>query len=200
MNCPCGRIEKNARFILKDAIMKSGTKSDGMMEKTIIDFGDADEKARWQAVNDAVMGGLSEGRMSEVDGAGVFTGRVSLENFGGFASVRSLPREFDLMGYDGLIVRVRGDGRRYRLRLKTDDDFEGLAYQATFFTDPAEWTEARLSFDEFVPVYRGYVVEGAPALDPAKIRRVGFMIADRQEGSFRLQIREVRAYRNDRTS
>jgi NADH dehydrogenase [ubiquinone] 1 alpha subcomplex assembly factor 1 len=167
------------------------------MEKTIIDFGDADEKGRWEAVNDVVMGGLSDGRMSTAGGAAVFHGRVSLENYGGFASVRTFPREFNLRGYDGLIIRVRGDGRRYRLRLKTDNDFEGLAYQAAFFTELAEWTESRISFDEFVPVFRGAVVQGAPPLDPAKVRRVGFMIADRQAGPFRLDIREVRAYRND---
>lgn len=165
-----------------------------MMEKTIIDFSDADEMERWEAVNDVVMGGLSEGRMSVGDGAAIFTGNVSLENYGGFASVRSLPRGLYLGEYDGLIVKVRGDGRRYRLRLKTDEEFEGLAYQATFFTQVGEWTESHLSFDEFVPVFRGYVVEDAPALDPAKIKRVGFMIADKQEGPFKLEIREVRAY------
>jgi hypothetical protein len=166
-----------------------------MIEKTIIDFGDAGEKGKWEAVNDFVMGGLSEGQLLASGGAAVFHGMVSLENFGGFASVRSLPRRFDLRGYDGLIVRVRGDGRRYRLRLKTDDDFEGLAYQATFFTDPAGWIEPRLSFDEFVPVFRGAIVQEAPQLEPAEINRIGFMIADRQEGPFRLVIREVRAYR-----
>jgi NADH dehydrogenase [ubiquinone] 1 alpha subcomplex assembly factor 1 len=174
--------------------MESDTRPRGMKEKTIIDFGDADEKGRWEAVNDLVMGGLS---MSAAGGAAIFHGRVSLENFGGFASVRSLLRQFDLRGYDGLIVRVRGDGRRYRLRLKTDDDFEGLAYQAAFITHRDEWTEPRLSFDEFVPVFRGAVVLGAPLLDPTKIRRIGFMIADRQEGPFRLVIREVRTYRQD---
>jgi NADH dehydrogenase [ubiquinone] 1 alpha subcomplex assembly factor 1 len=172
--------------------------SAGIMKKTIIDFADTGEKGRWETVNDVVMGGLSEGRMAVADGAAIFTGVVSLENFGGFASVRSLPREFDLRGYDGLIVMVRGDGRRYRLRLKTDDDFEGFAYQATFFTVPGEWTEPCLSFDEFFPVFRGSLVDGAPALDPAGIRRVGFMIADRQEGPFRLEIRKVRAYRKER--
>ncbi|MEJ2684992.1 MAG: CIA30 family protein [Candidatus Sulfobium sp.] len=177
--------------------MEPGTGSKDMKEKTIINFGDAGEKERWEPLNDVVMGGRSEGGMSVADGAAVFTGRVSLENSGGFASVRSLPQEFDLTGYDGLIVEVRGDGRRYRLRLKTDDDFEGFAYQATFFTDPAGWTEARLSFEEFFPVFRGRLVDGAPGLDPSRIRRVGFMIADRQEGPFRLEIREVKAYSED---
>jgi NADH dehydrogenase [ubiquinone] 1 alpha subcomplex assembly factor 1 len=166
-----------------------------MKEKTIIDFGDAGEQGRWEEVNDLVMGGLSAGRVAVADGKAIFSGRVSLENFGGFASVRSLPREFDLVGCDGLIVRVRGDGRRYRLRLKTDDEYEGIAYQATFFTEPDQWLEARISFEEFFPVFRGRLVKGAPALDPARVRRIGFMIADRQEGLFRLEIGEVRAYR-----
>lgn len=167
-----------------------------MEEKTIIDFGNAAEKEKWGVVNDVVMGGLSAGRMSVARGIAVFHGRVSLENSGGFASVRSIPRRFDLSGYDGLIIRVRGDGRRYRLRLKTDDDYEGVTYQATFFTEPSEWTEPRLSFDEFSPVFRGRVLEDAPPLDRARIRRVGFMIADKQEGAFRLEIKAVRAYRN----
>jgi NADH dehydrogenase [ubiquinone] 1 alpha subcomplex assembly factor 1 len=169
-----------------------------MKEKKIIDFSDSSEKGMWQRVNDGVMGGLSESSLSPADDMAVFEGTVSLENFGGFASVRSLPREFHLAGYEGLIVRSRGDGKRYRLRLKMDDDFEGISYQAIFFTDPSGWTESRLSFDEFVPVFRGSVVDGAPDLEPARILRVGFMIADKQEGLFRLEIKEVRAYRDER--
>ena len=168
-----------------------------MQGKKIIDFSDSSERGMWERVDDVVMGGLSESLLSPADTTAVFHGTVSLEHFGGFASVRSLPRDFGLGGYDGLIVTVRGDGRRYRLRLKTDDDLEGISYQAIFFTDPATWTESRLSFDEFVPVFRGSLVEGAPDLDPASIRRVGFMIADKQEGTFRLEIKEVRAYRDD---
>ena len=140
-----------------------------MKEKKIIDFRDASESGKWERINDAVMGGMSESSLTPADEMAVFEGIVSLENFGGFASVRSLPREFGLGGYDGLILRVRGDGRRYRLRLKTDDDYEGVSYQAVFFTDASEWTESRLSFDEFVPVFRG-----------------------------RLEIKEVRAYASER--
>jgi NADH dehydrogenase [ubiquinone] 1 alpha subcomplex assembly factor 1 len=169
-----------------------------MMEKKIIDFSDSSEKRMWERINDGVMGGLSESSLSPADEMAVFEGTVSLENLGGFASVRSLPREFDLGGYEGLIVRVRGDGKRYRLRLKTDDDYEGISYQAIFFTERAGWTESRLSFDEFVPFFRGAVVEGAPELEPARINRVGFMIADRQEGPFKLEIKEVRAYIEER--
>lgn len=165
-----------------------------MKEKLIIDFKDPAENGQWEKVNDVVMGGRSISRITIEGGTAVFQGEVSFESYGGFASVRSLPRDFGLEGYDGLIVRIRGDGKRYRFRLRTGDEYDGIAYQATFQTKPGEWTAARLPFSEFVPVYRGRVVPGAPLLEPGRIRKVGFMIADSQEGPFRLEIEWVKAY------
>ncbi|MDH4232654.1 MAG: CIA30 family protein [Nitrospirota bacterium] len=164
------------------------------MKKLIIDFKDPVENGQWERVNDAVMGGISESRLLIQGGTALFEGEVSLENYGGFASIRSLPRDFGLEGYDGLIARVRGDGKSYRLRLRTDDEYEGIAYQGVFETKPGEWLSVQLPFSGFVPVFRGRVVPGAPALSPGRIRRVGFMIADRQEGLFRLEIEGVEAY------
>jgi monofunctional biosynthetic peptidoglycan transglycosylase len=92
------------------------------------------------------------------------------------------------------MVRVKGDGKDYRLRLRTDDTYEGTAYQANFSTEKDEWITVRLPFDEFIPVFRGRVVNDAPQLDLRSIRRMGFMIADKQEGPFRLEIEKVTAY------
>jgi len=103
------------------------------MEKTIIDFSSSDEQKRWEIINDAVMGGVSESRIALADNkAALFQGIVSLEHYGGFASMRSHPREFELSGFSGLMIRVKGDGKDYRLRLRTDSDYEGIAYQAHF--------------------------------------------------------------------
>jgi len=70
-----------------------------MEEKLIIDFKDPAEDRQWEKVNDVVMGGLSRSRITIDGGTAVFQGEVSLENYGGFASVRSLPRNFGLEGY-----------------------------------------------------------------------------------------------------
>ena len=165
------------------------------MEKTIVDFSSSDEKESWEIINDAVMGGISTSRISISKGkAALFEGVVSLENYGGFASIRSLPRDFELSGYKGLVVSVKGDGKNYRLRLRMDETYEGIAYQAHFSTEEDTWIEARLSFDEFAPVYRGQTVSDAPPLDITTIRRLGFMIADKQDGPFRLEIEWVKAY------
>jgi monofunctional biosynthetic peptidoglycan transglycosylase len=165
------------------------------MEKTIIDFSSPDEQNRWEIINDAVMGGVSDSRISIIKNkAALFQGIVSLENYGGFASMRTLPREFDLAGCNGLIVRVKGDGKSYRLRLRTDNTYEGIAYQAHFSTEQGQWITARLSFEAFTPVFRGRVMNDAPPLDITAIRRIGLMIADKQEGPFRLEIEWVKAY------
>jgi monofunctional biosynthetic peptidoglycan transglycosylase len=165
------------------------------MEKTIIDFSLTDEQNHWETINDAVMGGISTSRMfvSENNTA-IFQGEVSLENYGGFASIRTRPRKFGLNGFQGLEVRILGDGKAYRLRLKTDDDYEGIAYQAHFSTSPGEWILVRLPFDSFTPVFRGRVVSDAPQLNIDAVRRIGFMVADKQAGPFRLEIKWVKAY------
>jgi monofunctional biosynthetic peptidoglycan transglycosylase len=117
-----------------------------------------------------------------------------LENNGGFASVRTEPFDFGLTEFKGLELRVRGDGKRYQLRLRTDRNSDGIAYRASFETAEAEWTTIRLDFQDFIPSFRGRRVASAPVLDPARIRQIGFLISDNQEGSFRLEVASIKAY------
>jgi hypothetical protein len=162
---------------------------------TVIDFASPKSGARWRIVNDGVMGGLSQSQMSvTTEQTGVFQGTVSLENNGGFASVRTEPADFGLAPSKGLELRVRGDGKRYQLRLRTDRDWDGIAYRATFETADGEWTTIRLDFRDCIPSYRGRPVPSAPVLDPARIRQIGFLISDKQEGSFRLEVGSIKAY------
>lgn len=158
-----------------------------------IDFTEEGEPERWLAVNDGVMGGVSEGGMEIADGVGVFSGRLSLENNGGFSSVWRRPASYRLAGTTGLRLRVRGDGRPYRVRLATPDTREDVNYQAEIETTDGEWTEHELPYSAFVPRYRGRRVE-APPLDPARIRRIGFLLADGQPGPFRLEIDWIGSY------
>ena len=130
------------------------------------------------------------------DGTGVFAGRLSLANNGGFASVRTVMASGDLSNFAGLVLRVRGDGRRYQLRLRTDGDFDGLAYRAEFDTEPGRWIAVALPFDAFVPTFRGYVPSNAPPLDPGAIRQLGVLIGDKIEGEFRLEVQRIIAVKN----
>jgi NADH dehydrogenase [ubiquinone] 1 alpha subcomplex assembly factor 1 len=163
--------------------------------KLIFDFSLPGEEKRWEIMTDDVMGGISQSQMFiSSNKTAVFHGEVSLENDGGFAFIRTRPQDYQLGGYTGLSLRVKGDGKKYRLRLRTDDEFEGVAYQAGFTTQLEKWIIVHLPFKEFIAVFRGRVVSEAPKLEAGHIRRIGFMIADKQSGAFTLEIEWVKAY------
>jgi len=171
------------------------TDGDGMDEpKNLIDFGDAD-RSEWLAINDGVMGGISQSGIRRTDeGTGVFAGALSLENSGGFASVRAALGPHDLSTWAGLEVRVRGDGRTYQLRLRSDDGFDGIAYAADFQTRAGEWTVTRIPFHQFYPKFRGRALADVPPLDTSRIHHLAFMLADRKPGPFSLEIDFVRTW------
>ncbi len=159
---------------------------------TIIDFARGD--ATWPSINDGVMGGVSSGEMVAGDGYATFRGTVSFDNNGGFSSVRSPAVDHDLSGFDGLVIRVRGDGKRYGFRLKTDASFDGVSYQVLITPPAGEWSEISVPFTDFIPVFRGRVVPEHPPLDPSRVATFGLLIG-RQEGDFRIDIESIGAYR-----
>lgn len=148
---------------------------------------------RWAPIDDVVMGGRSASDvLPSNDGTLVFTGRVSLERGGGFASIRCEPGRYDLSRFAGIVVRVRGDGKTYKLNVKTDAGFDSVQYQAVFATGADLWRDIRLPWNAFEPRFRGRPRPDAPPLDPGRIVTVGFLIADRQAGPFRLEIAAIR--------
>jgi hypothetical protein len=164
------------------------------MARDLFDFQTAESTARWSAIDDAVMGGVSASHLRhDPAGHAVFEGVVSLDNNGGFASVRSRAGALGAPGAVSYVLEVRGDDKRYKLNLRTDDAFDGVNYQAVFEAPRDQWTTVRLPVAEFRPTFRGRVVATAPPLDPARVRQVGLMIADRQAGAFSLAVRSISA-------
>ncbi len=164
------------------------------MARQLFDFQAVESTADWSAIDDAVMGGISASHLRhDPAGHAVFEGVVSLDNNGGFASVRSRAGALGAPGIVAYVLEVRGDGKRYKLNLRIDDAFYGVNYQAAFDTPRDQWTTVRLPVAEFRPTFRGRVVPTAPPLDPARVRQVGLMIADRQAGAFSLAVRSISA-------
>ena len=162
--------------------------ADAATEKIVYDFQNATNAPAWQVVNDDVMGGISTSSFRLTNGVALFQWKVSLENNGGFASVRSLPARHDLAGSDAFVVRVRGDGRSYKFTARTDPGFDSAIYQSVFTTKKGQWEEHRLPFKQFIPTFRGRVLSGEPPLDPAKVTAVGLLISDKQVGPFQLEL------------
>ena len=179
---------------LAGACLALAMNADAASEKTIFDFQTATNSPAWQVVNDDVMGGVSTSQFQVlINGGAVFSGVVSLENNGGFASVRSSPVRQNLNGTDAFVFRVQGDGRRYKFTVRTESGFNAPNYQAEFTTRRGEWEEHRLSFKDFVPTFRGRVLTDVPPLNPAKVASVGFLISDQQEGAFKLEVSWIKA-------
>jgi monofunctional biosynthetic peptidoglycan transglycosylase len=162
--------------------------------QVLADFSDPREIAAWRALHDTVMGGRSDGALvAGEDGAALFTGTISLENNGGFASVRGPIRRYPLQGCHGVTIEVRGDPRRFQLRFRTDDRFDGVAWRAFFEPAADEWQRISLPFQVFVPVFRGRVLGPEGQLEPLRITRLGLMLADGKAGPYRLEIRRISA-------
>ncbi|KZV23743.1 hypothetical protein F511_33751 [Dorcoceras hygrometricum] len=132
----------------------------------------------WGALDDVVMGGVSESSFlidpsgSESGGpTGIFRGVVSTANNGGFTSIRtrnfSVPE--DLSAYDGLELRIKGDGRRYKLIVRTSRDWDTIGYTAGFDTVNEQWQSVRLPFSSLRPIFRARTVPDAPPFDPREI-------------------------------
>lgn len=159
----------------------------------LFDFDDIDPG--WRTVTDGVMGGVSTSLVSIDPAAGrlTFSGELSLENNGGFASIRSSPTSYDLHEYDGISLRVRGDGKSYRFRIRTQKNKSSISYSKCFETEPNTWLEILFLFSEMTPMYRGNVVGDVGSLDPASILSFGMTVADKQQGSFQLEVERISA-------
>ncbi|CAK9152633.1 unnamed protein product [Ilex paraguariensis] len=182
-------------------------------------YGFEDNSSRelpWGALDDVVMGGVSESTF-QVDpnggesggSTGLFRGVVSTANNGGFTSIRtknfSIPE--DLSAYDGLELHVKGDGRRYKFIVRTSRDWDTVGYTAGFDTVEGQWQSVRLPFSSLRPIFRARTVADAPPFDPSQIVSLQLMFSKFEydgklnptfvEGPFQLPISSIRAYIKD---
>ena len=164
--------------------------------RPLLDFAGPDADQKWQAVNDGVMGGVSDGRFRIThEDTLEFFGTLSLENNGGFASVRSKPTELDIKPGDTIVVRVKGDGREYVLNLYTKSRRMAFSYRASLPTTKDQWTEVAVPLVGFIPTAFGNRVQGMGPVEPDQISSVGFMLSDKKTGPFKLEVGWVKVER-----
>jgi hypothetical protein len=154
-----------------------------------LDFTNAQTSANMWVVNDGVMGGISESRFRPDTEGVMIEGIVSLENNGGFASVRSAAAFSP--GTVALEMKLKGDGKRYKFIVRTDASPRSPMYQADFVASDG-WHSYRFVPSDFRASFRGRAVD-APQLVFAEVKELGILIADKQAGSFRIQLQHVRA-------
>jgi hypothetical protein len=160
--------------------------------RILFDFGSPEQAALWSPVDDVVMGGISRSAFNLAEpGTAEFSGAVSLDFGGGFASVRTRAQAWPTAGAKAFVLRVLGDGKTYKFTVRTDDGYDGIQYQSRLTPPAGEWADVVLPSAGFVASFRGRPVRGAPPLDMSRVRALGLMIADRQAGPFELRVARI---------
>ncbi len=153
---------------------------------TLFDFTKNSSIKEWLIVNDGVMGGFSKGKISLTDeGHARFNGHVSLENNGGFTSVRYYAPSVAVDPKQSAILRVKGDGNEYQFRISHKNQVE-YSYVATFKTS-GDWETIIIPLSSMAPTYRGQKMD-LPNFNFKKIEEVQFLIGNGKEQDFELLI------------
>ena len=157
-----------------------------MPQMMIFDF-DKNSKIRdWRIVDDVVMGGVSKSNITiNKGGHGVFSGHVSLDNNGGFSSVRHQFSGLNVSGYNKFIVRIKGDGKNYQFRVKSKLN-EYHSYKHEFSTNKT-WQIIEIPFDKLKATFRGRLLD-MDSFSNNILEEIGFLISNKKEEYFKLEI------------
>lgn len=156
---------------------------------TIYDFNKNSSPKDWLIVDDGVMGGLSEGTFTiDTDGNGVFSGTVSLENNGGFSSVRHQFDKIKATKDSKVLIRLKGDGKDYQFRIK-DKSSSYYSYITTFKTT-GKWETIEIKLSDLYPSFRGRKLE-LPNFNSDSFEEIVFLVGNKKNESFQLVLDKI---------
>ena len=158
----------------------------------LLDSNGKTSKIKWNIVNDTVMGGRSSSRWSDKSSTLSFEGFLSLENNGGFASIRHDLNNINLSGTEGIFIKVKGDGRKYQFRIRSQAS-RWANYSQEFKTKKDTVQTFYLPYKDFKPSWRGRSVRNVPTLTGKDVRGIGFLLGDKIQGKFKLDILNISA-------
>lgn len=156
---------------------------------TIFDFTEHKNTGGWRIINDGVMGGLSKGQILYQDNAGVFKGKVSTENNGGFTMAMLQTGRKEVQQYSKFRISIKGDGKSYQFRCKSDN-YQMHSYVYTFKTN-GDWEEISIPFEQMLPKFRGRDLN-QPVYQGDFLEEIAFLIGNKKEENFELRIRYIR--------
>ncbi|GBG88884.1 hypothetical protein CBR_g48496 [Chara braunii] len=145
----------------------------------------------WGALDDVVMGGVSKSNF-QIDMTGgengqpvaLFKGEVVLDdevkrsadlkfqNFETLPCLQNFEPVLDLSAYEGIMIRLKGNGKRFKFVIRTDSAWDTVSYPQSFDTQPGVWQTI---------VYSKFEYDGAlnPAFEP---------------GPFEIALESIQAY------
>ncbi|MFT4780697.1 MAG: NADH dehydrogenase [ubiquinone] 1 alpha subcomplex assembly factor 1 [Psychroserpens sp.] len=160
-----------------------------MTTTTLFDFNKTSDTSNWRIVDDVVMGGRSNGSFEiNTEGHGKFSGKISLENNGGFSSLRYRFKTKDVSVYSKVTLRVKGDGNNYQFRIKTSSrDYASYIYE---FETTTDWLTITIPFNVMEPRFRGRRLND-PNFPGEQMEEIAFLIGNKKEQSFELLLDKI---------
>ncbi len=161
--------------------------------RTLYNFQDVKEQRSWFPLHDNVMGGVSTGTFKFTKNHTlIFSGKVSLENHGGFASIRSKTDVMNLEGVKKFKLRIKGDGKFYHFNISSSNFIADPGFQAQFKTKKDTWQEVTLNLEDFSPAFGS--TYSKDHLKMSEIKLMGVVISDKQAGKFKIEVDWIKAY------
>ncbi|MEN8764504.1 MAG: CIA30 family protein [Wenyingzhuangia sp.] len=161
-----------------------------MDSNIIFKFTQTSNTEDWVVVDDVVMGGKSKGFFKiSGEGYGLFEGSISLDNNGGFSSVRYQFKRKSIGNFTKFILKVKGDGKKYQFRIKSRIG-DSHSYISTFETH-GEWQEIIIPLKDMYPMFRGRKLD-KPNFSNDFIEQIVFLIGNKSEENFELMLDEIR--------
>ncbi len=156
----------------------------------IFEFNKNTNIANWRVVDDGVMGGRSQGNFKlNENGFGEFFGKVSLENNGGFSSLRYRFLAKEVKSYKYILLRVKGDSKNYQFRVK-DEVYNRYSFIHNFETSGA-WQTIRIPLSEMYPAFRGRKLR-MQNFSSKTVEEIAFLIGNKKEQNFTLEIDSIK--------
>ena len=155
----------------------------------IFNFNKNSSISNWIVVDDVVMGGKSNGNfLLNKDGKGIFFGKISLDNNGGFSSVRYGFNKLNIEKFKSIVLKIKGDGKNYQFRIKHKSS--DYASYITSFSSSGEWQEIEIPLNSMYPSFRGRKLD-EPNFFHKSIEEVTFLIANKKNEEFILLIDKI---------
>ena len=159
------------------------------IQMIIFDFNSSSNINQWNIVDDVVMGGVSSGKIRlTASGTALFYGSVSTENYGGFSSVRHRTSVKDVKNYSNIVLRVKGDGKRYQIRVKASK-FHYHSY-ISYFETTSEWQTITIPLKGMYPTFRGRKLN-MDNFDFDTITEIALLIGNKRNENFALEIDKI---------
>jgi len=160
-----------------------------MASHIIFDFNQKSDLKDWYIVDDVVMGGKSSGSFElSPKGYAVFKGSISLENNGGFSSIRHKFERKSIKGFTKIVLKIKGDTKNYQFRIKSNSA-DYYSYITTFRSN-GDWQEIQVPLQNMYPSFRGRKLD-KPNFSEDYIEEIAFLIGNKNEEKFQLLIDKI---------